>query len=99
MRSPEGYQMILTNVFIASLSDTAQKKTNNRLKFALTYAIKMGWTVFPVPLRPKKSHKSAEDGDGRKWGQTKDAAEIKADWSKWDDANIGIPCGRDNGIW
>jgi hypothetical protein len=89
--------MILPNVFISS-SDRTQDKKNKRLQFALTYAAKMGWSVFPAPIGTKKSHKSAEYCDGRKWGQTRDTEEIRRDWEKWSDANIGIPCGRDNGI-
>ena len=102
MRSPtqEEWVLILMSLFIAQVDHNSHSKTTNkRLKFAMTYAAKMGWTVFPVPIGSKKSHKSAEHCDGRKWGQTRDADEIKADWAKWDDANIGIPCGRDNGIW
>jgi hypothetical protein len=56
-------------------------------------------TVFPVPPGTKKSHKSAEHSGGRKWGHTRDADEIKRDWARWPDANVGIPTGKENNCW
>jgi hypothetical protein len=64
---------------------------------ALAYAAH-GWAVFPVPPGTKRSYKSAEHSDGRAWGMTREAAEIRADFTRWPDAGIGIPCGAVNGI-
>ena len=67
------------------------------LAAALAYAAH-GWAVFPVPPGTKRSYKSAEHSDGRAWGMTRDAAEIRRDFTRWPDAGIGIPCGAVNGI-
>ena len=56
---------------------------------ALAYAAH-GWAVFPVPPGTKWSYKSAEHSDGRAWGMTREAAEIRADFTRWPDAGIGI---------
>src|SRR5690242_6935786 len=69
----------------------------NTITFALAYAAH-GWAVFPVPPGTKRSHKSAEHSDGRAWGMTREAAEIRADFTRWPDAGIGIPTGAINGI-
>jgi hypothetical protein len=68
------------------------------VEHALHYAAR-GWHVFPAPPGEKKSHKSAKHSDGRKWGQTKDADEIRRDFKKWPDANIGVVCGAVSGIF
>jgi Bifunctional DNA primase/polymerase, N-terminal/Primase C terminal 2 (PriCT-2)/Family of unknown function (DUF5906) len=57
------------------------------------------YSVFPVPVGTKKSHKSAAHSGGRKWGATRDETEIRADWQRWPDANLGIPTGTLNGIF
>jgi hypothetical protein len=67
------------------------------LAAALAYAAH-GWAVFPVPPGTKRSYKSAEHSDGRAWGMTREAAEIRADFTRWPDAGIGIPTGAVNGI-
>ena len=67
------------------------------LAAALAYAAH-GWAVFPVPPGTKRSYKSAEHSDGRAWGMTRNAAEIRADFTRWPDAGIGIPTGAVNGI-
>src|SRR5215470_16253752 len=64
---------------------------------ALAYAAH-GWAVFPVPPGTKRSYKSAEHSDGRAWGMTREAAEIRADFTRWSNAGIGIPTGAINGI-
>jgi Bifunctional DNA primase/polymerase, N-terminal/AAA domain/Primase C terminal 2 (PriCT-2) len=65
---------------------------------ALGYAAR-DWTIFPAPQGEKKSHKSAEYSGGVNWGATKDPAQIKRDWRRWPDANIGIPTGAENGFF
>ena len=64
---------------------------------ALAYAAH-GWAVFPAPPGTKRSYKSAEHSDGRAWGMTRNAEEIRRDFTRWHDAGIGIPCGAVNGI-
>jgi hypothetical protein len=68
------------------------------LQAALAYAAN-GWQVFPVPPGDKKSYKAAKHSNGRRWGATTDAEEIKADWRKWPDANIGLPTGPETGFF
>jgi hypothetical protein len=68
------------------------------LDAALGYAAK-GWTVFPAPVGTKKSHKAAEHSNGERWGQTKNPITIRRDFAKWEDANIGLPTGPDNGFF
>jgi hypothetical protein len=62
------------------------------LDAALDYA-DHGWAVFPARPDEKCSFKSAEFSDGRKWGATRDSAEIRADFTRWPKARIGIPTG------
>ena len=69
------------------------------LTAALEYAERSGWEIFPAPPGEKKSHKSAEHSNGKKWGMTKDPDEIRRDWSRWSSANVGIPTGKVNGIF
>lgn len=71
---------------------------SNTLKAALAYAAK-GWDVFPAPVGEKKSHKKAAHSGGAKWGKTRDPDQIKRDFAKWPNANVGIPTGPDNGFW
>src|SRR5215470_19058123 len=77
-----------------SSADAADKRN---LESALAYAAH-GWAVFPVPPGTKRSYKSAEHSDGRAWGMTREAAEIRADFTRWPNAGIGIPCGAVNGV-
>lgn len=67
------------------------------LAAALAYAAR-GLALFPVPPDSKKSCKSAEHSDGRKWGMTRHPAEITQDFTHWPDARIGIPTGAINRI-
>lgn len=71
------------------------KLTN--LEAALQYA-GFGFEVFPVNPDTKQSHKS-EKYSGSKWGKTSDPDQIKKDWDKWPDANVGIATGKASGIW
>lgn len=68
------------------------------LPAALAYA-SQGWLVFPAPRGERKSHKSAEYSNGRRWGATADQDEIREDYARWPLANIGIPTGAENAIW
>jgi hypothetical protein len=34
-----------------------------------------------------------------RWGATRDSEQIRKDFTRWPDANIGIPTGADNGFW
>jgi Bifunctional DNA primase/polymerase, N-terminal/AAA domain/Primase C terminal 2 (PriCT-2) len=68
------------------------------LEAALTYAAR-GWAVFPAPRGTKKSHKAAELSDGRKWGKASDPDQIRHDFERWPEANVGIPAGEENGFW
>ena len=77
-----------------SSADAADKRN---LESALAYAAK-GWKVFPAPPGSKKSYKSEKHSGGRKWGMTSDADEIRADFTRWSNAGIGIPTGAVNGI-
>lgn len=67
------------------------------LEAALAYAGR-GLHVFPARPDRKRSYKSAEYSDGRKWGATSDPAEIRQDFARWPHARIGIPTGAVNGI-
>jgi Protein of unknown function (DUF3987)/Bifunctional DNA primase/polymerase, N-terminal/Primase C terminal 2 (PriCT-2) len=68
------------------------------LECALSYAAR-GWHIFPAPRGEKKSHKSAERSNGSKWGKTTDADEIKRDFARWPEANIGIATGVESGFF
>jgi hypothetical protein len=68
------------------------------LAAALAYAAR-GWHVFPVPVGTKKSFKSAQYSNGRRWGATTDPAEIKRNWRRWPSANIGVATGEVSGIF
>lgn len=68
------------------------------LAAALEYA-EWGWDVFPAPPGEKKSYKSAKHSNGAKWGKTRDPEQIRRDFNRWPEANIGLPTGKDNGFW
>jgi hypothetical protein len=66
---------------------------------ALDYAAN-GWSVFPAHSSgAKKSHKAAKYSNGRAWGATTDAEEIRRDFRKWPQANIGLPTGMASGFF
>ena len=69
------------------------------LESLLSYA-ERGWHVFPAHSSgEKKSHKSAKHSNGRNWGKTTDPDEIRRDFSRWIDANIGIATGPDSAVF
>jgi Bifunctional DNA primase/polymerase, N-terminal/Primase C terminal 2 (PriCT-2) len=74
------------------------KKGAEILDAAVDYAGR-GWEIFPAPPGKKKSYKSAKHSGGRPWGKTKDPQEIKRDWARWPDANVGIATGSKSGFW
>ena len=77
------------------------------LAAALDYAVRRGWEIFPADISldkktgkfRKKSFKSAKHSGGAKWGKTRDPEQIRRDFTRWPKAGIGIPTGKDNGIW
>ncbi len=69
------------------------------LKAALEYALERDWLVFPVPPGTKKSYKSAEHCEGRRWEATPNADEIRDDYRRWPDANVGVVTGEESGIF
>src|SRR5277367_2433386 len=83
--------------------DFAERSTNifdsSIAGHALCYAGQMNWVVFPAPPGKKKSYKSALYSGGRNWGATRDPDEIRGDFERWPDANIGIVCGEESGIF
>ena len=83
----------------STLSTDNRPSPSTALDWALTYADGMGWHIFPAPRGEKKSHKSAEHSNGRRWGATADPDEIKRDFRRWPLANLGIPTGRTNRIF
>ena len=52
-----------------------------------------GIAVFPAPRGYKMYYRAARFCGGRRWGATKDADEIRRDWSRWLDANVCIVTG------
>jgi hypothetical protein len=69
------------------------------LAAALAYA-GMGWEVFLAPATgAKKGIKAAEYSGGAPWGKTTDAEQIKRDFGRWKNANIGIACGPVSGFF
>ena len=68
------------------------------LAHALTYAAR-GYHVFPVPPGQKKSYKSSKFSEGRQWGATTDAKEVRRDFERWPEANVGIVTGPKSNIF
>jgi RecA-family ATPase len=69
--------------------------------YLVTAALELAerWDIFPANVVEKKSCKSAQFSNGRKWGKTKDPEEIRADFRRWPAAGIGVPTGVDNKIF
>ena len=87
---------IMINVSHETVADATKIFTNavpaTMLDHALYYA-SLGWHVFPVPPGTKRSYKS-RDYFGTRWGATPDPDEIRRDFYKWPDANVGRPSLR-----
>jgi hypothetical protein len=67
------------------------------LESALDYTGRK-WPVFPAPPDAKKSYKSAERSNGRRWGATCNPDEVRHDFACWPQARIGIVTGAAGGI-
>jgi hypothetical protein len=66
----------------------------------LFYAEVMRWVTFPVPPGTKKSYVSGRfSKNGRRWGADKDPRILDRYWRRFRGANVGLPCGAENGIW
>jgi hypothetical protein len=84
---------------MADLNYIAEDALNqDLLAAALDYA-RSGLLVFPAPRGTKMSYKSARWSGGRRWGATRDEAEIRHDWTRWPQANVGIATGAESGIF
>lgn len=59
----------------------------------------MAGIFFRCQRLAKRTKKSAEFSNGRKWGTTKNTKEIKQDFARWPFANIGIVTGPKSGIF
>jgi hypothetical protein len=70
------------------------------LDAAIRYA-ERGWHVFPAKIvgKVKKSFKSAEFSNGRNWGATNDAEEIRSNFIKWPNACVGLTTGKASGFF
>lgn len=68
---------------------------------AALHSAARGWHVFPAVIEggSKKSHKSAQHSDGRKWGATTDADEIRRDFARRPEALLGIVTGPKSGFF
>jgi hypothetical protein len=73
-------------------------RDNSIVIAALDYA-ERGWPVITLNPLTKVSYKSAEHSDGRPWGQTTDEAEIRRDFNRRPDANVGVVCGAVSGVF
>jgi hypothetical protein len=69
------------------------------VEHAIHYA-NNGWSVFPARPGEKKGIYWANEENGqRKWGQTKDANEIRRYWQENPNANVCIVTGEGSGIF
>lgn len=76
----------------------ARTQSTDTIAAALEYA-ETGWPVFPVSPDKKTPCKSAKFSNGKPWGMTCDAKEIRRDFEKWPTAMIGVPTGKPSGFW
>src|ERR1700722_10142696 len=77
------------------------------LDAVLQYADR-GWHIFAAVIvsnadsnKPplKKSHLKGEYSNGKQWGATNKPRVLQRHWRKWPDALVGLPTGRENGIF
>jgi hypothetical protein len=68
------------------------------LEAALAFAAN-GWRIFPSPPGSKRSYKSMKVHGGARWGATNNPDEVRRDFTRWPQANIGLPTGLENKIW
>ncbi len=68
----------------------------SRLDAALAYAAR-GWAVLPLRGKLPRIRKAA--GGRGVHDATTEPDQIKAWWTKWPDANIGVACGEISGFW
>lgn len=66
---------------------------NNQILEAALACVRRGWAVFPC-----KPDKSPYTPHGFK-DASRDEKQIKAWWTRWPDAMIGLPTGTINGVW
>jgi Bifunctional DNA primase/polymerase, N-terminal/AAA domain len=63
------------------------------------YATNNRWPVLVINPDTKISYKSAAHSNGERWGQTLDPDEIRSDFERWPNANVGIATGSVSGIF
>lgn len=69
------------------------------VEHALDYASR-GWPVLVLDPDTKVSLKSAKNSPtGLRWGQTTDPEEIRRDFKRWPNANVGIATGDEAGFF
>jgi hypothetical protein len=68
------------------------------LSAALAYAAR-GWPVFPITPRGKLPAIPEDQGGRGFHDATTDPGTIRLWWSRWRNANIGVPTGRASGFW
>lgn len=68
------------------------------LDHALDYAGR-GWKVFPCNPSPERGVSKRPLIDHGFKAASRDEAQIRAWWTQWPDALIGVPMGRENGVW
>jgi len=71
---------------------------NTMAMHAVGYA-KRGLYVFPAPLGKKQGILSAEKSNGNRWGCSSDPNLVQRYFEKYRDANIGIACGPESGVF
>ena len=69
------------------------------VEHAIFYATCEGWPVLVVDPETKIPLKSAQHSNGLRWGQTLNADEIRRDFKKWPNANVGIATGEAAGFF
>ncbi|TLX44481.1 ATPase [Xanthobacter autotrophicus] len=68
------------------------------LDLALDYA-RRGWKVFPCNPSPERGISKRPLISAGFKAASRDAAQLRAWWTQWPDALIGVPMGRENEVW